>query len=222
MYAKFGTNGPLGLAVRGLGYDASDDAQFALTDSTQFDSAGVAPSGPADGAASMDPADHYREGWFTGIWTYATASGNPFAGGAWTFARLGPTSRDLTDGAWDSWAFTNTFSQAAAAANAASATAAADFDSDGRVDGADFLRWQTMLGLPSGVLRSQGDATGDGAIDAADLAAWQDQILSAPAASAINAATAGVAAPEPDSLTTCASAMFVLFPYFLRRIRSAS
>ncbi|TWU22794.1 dockerin type I domain-containing protein [Bythopirellula polymerisocia] len=49
-----------------------------------------------------------------------------------------------------------------------------DFDNDGDVDGADFLRWQRGLNLTGGALPDQGDANGDGFVNAADRTVWQN------------------------------------------------
>ena len=49
----------------------------------------------------------------------------------------------------------------------------ADFDTDGNVDGGEFLTWQQNSGTATGATRAQGDADGNGAVDAADLATWQ-------------------------------------------------
>lgn len=49
----------------------------------------------------------------------------------------------------------------------------ADFDTDGNVDGGEFLTWQRNFGLAAGATRVQGDADGNGAVDAADLATWK-------------------------------------------------
>jgi len=220
LYAKLGSNGPLGTAVRGLGYDANDDGEFALDDDTMFDADGIAPSGPSDGVASIDPEDLYGEGWFTAVWNYATANANPWTGG-WTFSRVGPTGRALVDGAWDSWAFTPTFQSTAFAANAFASVAPADFNSDGQVDGADLLHWQQNIGAAANVTRSLGDATGDGQIDQADLAAWGAQFTAAAPVASPSAAAPSHSTPEPLSTTTCASAMFVLLPlvrHFTRRV----
>jgi hypothetical protein len=55
----------------------------------------------------------------------------------------------------------------------------ADFDSDGDVDGADFLRWQRGLGTTgAGATKAVGNADGDTDVDAADLAAWKSQFAS--------------------------------------------
>jgi hypothetical protein len=215
LFAKLGANGALGLAVRGLGYDLNDDGAFALDDGTTFDEVGVFSSGPTDGATSIDPADRYREGWFTGVWSYATADANPWPTAAWTFSRIGATSRTLVDGAWDSWAFTPTFRQSAFGANAAPAVQPADFDSDGDVDGSDFLRWQRGLGLDVGVSRSLGDASGDGLIDGADLLSWQSQFGAAPTPPTIQA-------PEPVTSTTCASAMLAVYVFVRQLSRNDS
>lgn len=49
-----------------------------------------------------------------------------------------------------------------------------DFNTDGRVDGADFLAWQQNAESNIGVTRNQGDADGNGIVDSADLAAWSE------------------------------------------------
>jgi hypothetical protein len=68
-----------------------------------------------------------------------------------------------------------------------------DFDADGDVDGADFLRWQRGVGAATGATRGQGDSNGDGDVDAADLGAWKGQFASA------TAVVSGV--PEPLGLS---------------------
>jgi MYXO-CTERM domain-containing protein len=78
--------------------------------------------------------------------------------------------------------------------------ASADFDSDGDVDGADFLAWQRGLG--TGTTKAEGDADGNGMVNAADLAVWQDQ-FGFQAGSV--AATGGV--PEPHAAALAAAAL---------------
>ena len=55
----------------------------------------------------------------------------------------------------------------------------ADFDSDGDVDGSDFLAWQRGFGSDAGsgnvAPQASGNANGDQAIDADDLTIWQEQ-----------------------------------------------
>lgn len=65
------------------------------------------------------------------------------------------------------------FSVSTLVLNAAPNTA--DFNEDGKVNGADFLIWQTGSGTTSGAGLSQGDANGDGAVNAADLDVWELQ-----------------------------------------------
>jgi hypothetical protein len=48
-----------------------------------------------------------------------------------------------------------------------------DFDSDGDVDGADFVAWQTNFPLASGATLANGDADRDGDVDGADFVVWQ-------------------------------------------------
>jgi hypothetical protein len=66
----------------------------------------------------------------------------------------------------------------------------ADFDADGDVDGADFLRWQRGLGATGAAATvANGNANGDNVIDGADLAIWRTQFATAVGAAA--------AVPEP-------------------------
>lgn len=76
--------------------------------------------------------------------------------------------------------------------------ASADFDQDGDVDGADFLRWQQGLGV--GDVLAEGDADGDGDVDATDLAVWRFQFGSTGLGIAGAAVPAGSAVPEPTGL----------------------
>jgi hypothetical protein len=69
----------------------------------------------------------------------------------------------------------------------------ADFDNNGVVDGADFLRWQRGFGINGGGTNAQGDADGNGIINAADLAIWKSSFGGAPTAAAVGAV------PEPGS-----------------------
>jgi hypothetical protein len=57
--------------------------------------------------------------------------------------------------------------------------ASADFDLDGDVDGADFLRWQRGLGIASSAEHGQGDANGDLTINGADFEIWKAQAADA-------------------------------------------
>ncbi len=77
----------------------------------------------------------------------------------------------------------------------------ADFNGNGRVDGADFLIWQRGVGISSGATFGQGDANGDGAINGADLAIWKTQF-----GTTSGTATA-VPAPEPSSLAVAWAAV---------------
>ncbi|MCA9259999.1 MAG: hypothetical protein KDA61_12395 [Planctomycetales bacterium] len=61
----------------------------------------------------------------------------------------------------------------------AQAAPSADFDSDGDVDGADFLTWQRGFGTLSAA-KMDGDADNDADVDADDLAVWQTQFGSEP------------------------------------------
>lgn len=86
--------------------------------------------------------------------------------------------------------------------------AAADFNRDGDVDGADLTIWSAKLGQESGATQTDGDATGDGAVDGADFLAWQQQLT----ASAV--AAAGVV-PEPATVALLITAL--CFGHLLRK-----
>jgi hypothetical protein len=48
-----------------------------------------------------------------------------------------------------------------------------DFNLDGKVDGVDFLIWQSHYGTASGATLLNGDANGDGNVDGVDFLTWQ-------------------------------------------------
>jgi hypothetical protein len=48
-----------------------------------------------------------------------------------------------------------------------------DFNGDGRVDGVDFLNWQSHYPTSSGATCDHGDANGDGKVDGVDFLVWQ-------------------------------------------------
>jgi len=71
----------------------------------------------------------------------------------------------------------------------------ADFNSDGHVDGIDFLTWQRGFGGTSAVALATGDSNGDGDVDSADLFTWENQYGST------TQAAANYSVPEPTSVS---------------------
>ena len=76
-------------------------------------------------------------------------------------------------------------------------TLGGDFDSDGDVDGGDFLAWQRGLGQASGATPADGDANADAAVDGIDLGIWQGDFGEAPFGS-LGVGSASTAIPEPS------------------------
>jgi hypothetical protein len=206
LYAKFGGTSGSESAIYGLGYDGNNDGNFAIDDGTSFGSHGVAYTDPADLAESVDPADYYAEGWFTGFWHYGVAGTDPFTGSAWTDSPTGMVSRTLADGSWDSWAFqSSTVPPFTTYANNPQAAAApdGDFNGDGRVDSADYDVWKTHFGSTT---QLAADANGNGIVDAADYTIWRDHFV--PTGSAAFGQAASV--PEPSTMVILGS-LVVLF-----------
>lgn len=77
----------------------------------------------------------------------------------------------------------------------ASVGTSGDFDSDGDVDGADFLVWQRTLGSNVSPLGSGADGNANGVVDAGDLAVWKNG-FGASSSSPVSAAV-----PEPATMT---------------------
>ncbi|MCC6493644.1 MAG: hypothetical protein IT424_11565 [Pirellulales bacterium] len=211
LFLKRSAGGSLGFSTFGIGYDASGDGQFALSDGTQFDAHGVAVTGlPDEDATPVDRADLYREGWFTGVWSYGVAAGTTWNQLSWGQSFTGPHGRALQNGSWDSWAFASpivlgTFAKNPHAAEPTRA-ASADFDADGDVDGADLLIWQRGLAATSAGL-SQGDANGDAVVDQLDLDIWKRTYGGVMAS---EAAATGAAVPEAAAAALALGALMVI------------
>lgn len=112
VYARMGEAGEFGVPLYGLGYDANQDGVFAISDGAVFTD-GIALTDPSDGAAAVTDGDFYAEGWFSnGFWSYATSTGDPFAGGEWSNANVGISQATLADGRWDALVFDVAFAGA--------------------------------------------------------------------------------------------------------------
>jgi hypothetical protein len=89
----------------------------------------------------------------------------------------------------------------------------ADFDSNGVVDGKDFLTWQRNFGAVGQISKVNGDADGDGNVNDADLTLWKTSFGGPPPA--VGGAIAAV--PEPASMAMAAVALVAGFAAARRR-----
>jgi hypothetical protein len=83
----------------------------------------------------------------------------------------------------------------------------ADFNGNGKVDGADFLTWQRNFGKTGGI-KADGDANGDGNVNGVDLAAWKAGFgsVAASAAASSSASVSSSAALIAEEEVAAASA----------------
>jgi hypothetical protein len=81
-----------------------------------------------------------------------------------------------------------------------------DFDSDGDVDGADFVAWQTNFPKANGATLAQGDADGDGDVDGADFVVWQTNFPFTPG-------PGSSPVPEPNSIVLSMLAALAALAY---------
>jgi autotransporter-associated beta strand protein len=89
-----------------------------------------------------------------------------------------------------------------------------DFDSDGDVDGADFVAWQTNFPTAGGATLAQGDADGDGDVDGADFVVWQTNFPFSPSPGASPV-------PEPQSVIPLGIAAIIAVGRWRNKARGA-
>jgi prepilin-type N-terminal cleavage/methylation domain-containing protein len=76
-----------------------------------------------------------------------------------------------------------------------------DYDRDGAVDGADFLKWQRDLGSSVAAAGDGADGNGNSTVDGGDLSAWQGNF-----GATTSAQVSAAAIPEPASAALCIAA----------------
>jgi len=92
-----------GYTVYGIGYDINANGSGFV--SGVREDAG----GDEDGYA-LDSADHYKEGWFTGYWSYYVAETTGDLPTDWGYSGWGISARTLANGSWDGWSFVSDMS----------------------------------------------------------------------------------------------------------------
>lgn len=108
LYVKVSGHGAFGSALFGVGYDR-DGGGLSLTTGESFvDRVVTIPVNDwshADGGNPADPADRYREGWYTGYWAYYVADTDGTYPMTWGYSGLGMSGRKLQNGSWDGWSY---------------------------------------------------------------------------------------------------------------------
>jgi hypothetical protein len=199
LFAKLGGSPTNPDKAYGLGFDANNNDQFAVTgDPVDFDQRGIAFTDPPDQGMAADAGDYYAEGWYLGFWHYGVAATNPFSGaGSWSDISQGMATRTLADGSWDSWTFSPSFNFASFPESPVAAEppfSRGDFNHDGHVDVADYAVWRATYGSSSNLAA---DANGNSVVDAADYVVWRRN------SGAVGNASASFDVPEPSCLLLC-------------------
>jgi len=89
--------GITGYTVFGLGYDLDGDSGDFVSGYEDVDH---------ETGYATDSDDHYKEGWYTGYWSYwLSNAADPWQAADWEYSGLGMGSRMLSDGDWDGWSF---------------------------------------------------------------------------------------------------------------------
>lgn len=115
-----------GLSVFGMGYDVDGDG---------FTYVSV---GDEDGYAA-DADDVYNEGWYNGYWSYWVSDD----GSDWGYSGWGIAARELSDGSWDGWSFSDFASMGSGTAPGTPIAAQAPVP----IPGAVWLLGSGLLGL---------------------------------------------------------------------------
>lgn len=123
LYCLVQYTGSMGYTINGIGFDADDDGEIGLIDSSDGttysseDGVFIHPRGAESGGSPVydydnweaaDADDFWAAGWYTdGYWSYWVSSTSP---SDFSYSGLGASSRKLTNGCWDGWNFMQGFS----------------------------------------------------------------------------------------------------------------
>lgn len=116
LFAHLSTSSNAGAAVYGFGYDLDGDGDFGVSPALAFDAGGQSAGAYVNGRAPTDAADHWREGWTSGYWSYWAKT--PTATN-WAFSGGGVSTKTLVNDGWDGWSFVVSGSSAPSPAMAA-------------------------------------------------------------------------------------------------------
>jgi len=110
-----------GYTVYGIGYDLNGNGSSFVV--------GVREDAPdgypgSENGYATDPLDHYKEGWFTGYWSYWVAETAGSLPSSWGYSGWGLSARQLSNGSWDGWSFVSDMSNWTSAGPPSTPTAA--------------------------------------------------------------------------------------------------
>ena len=117
-----------GYTVYGIGYDINANGS-GFVSGVRMDA-----DGNEDGYA-LDSADHYKEGWFTGYWSYYVAETNGSLPADWGYSGWGISARTLENGSWNGWSFVSDMSDWTSAGPPSTPTAATSVPEPGSLTG---------------------------------------------------------------------------------------
>ncbi|MCC7085575.1 MAG: dockerin type I repeat-containing protein [Pirellulales bacterium] len=160
-----------------------------------------------DNSGTFDQPDFWNSGGGHGkSFGGAADSTETFTGDTLSISIAGPN--------FPSWDPMSRSSLAGVVINFVTPSIPGDFNSDGNVDGADFVAWQTHFPTGSDATLEDGDADGNGTVDGADFVIWQTHFPYPPSPGQAQSV------PEPSSvfLALCSSVVAAGI-WSLRRIR---
>lgn len=199
-------------------------------DATQIDAAN--PNPPADSTGQIAPFG--TPGWvglngqtrYLGVRIDLNDAGHTGLnndGSQYTYGWIGVRITNEADatGEVTGWGYETQLGTAIPAGQIGPPILRGDYNSDGKVDTADYVIWRKYNGVMGGAQFGPGDGTGDGNVTQGDCNCWRANYgKTTGAGSGSSFGASATAVPEPGSLLlSAASGLAVIGAYVFRRVR---